>query len=1035
MIRNRCSRNFWFTFRVLKKLALSFLCATLSICYYNLAYGQEYFQQEVNYTIHVALNDSLHELKADETIQYTNNSPDVLNELYFHLWPNAYKDNSTAMAKQQLENGNKKFYEAADSLKGYMDKIDFRVNGERVEWENVDGNIDICRIKLKTPLKSGGKITITTPFHVKLPKGIFSRLGHLGQAYQITQWYPKPAVYDASGWNYFPYLNMGEFYSEFGSFDVFITLPENYVVGATGDLVDCPAENRFLDSIAAKTAGIQQFDNNLVFPKSSTRFKTLHYHQDKIHDFAWFADKRYYVLKSEVELPHSKNKVTTWTMFLGSNGPYWSKSSEYINDAIYWYSLWNGDYPYKQCTAVDGALTAGGGMEYPNITVISNARSAWSLEQVIMHEVGHNWFYGIIGSNERKNPWMDEGINSFYEDRYTKRKYPNAKLNEEIGIKLFNAKNFDAGYMNYLAYLYSARKNIDQPINLASEEYFMLNYGAIVYMKSAIELNYLKEYLGETKFDAIMSKYFETWKFKHPQPKDFENIFRSNSEENLDWYFNDILATNKKIDYKILSYKKKPMSTNIANQCLKVKIKNKGDIASPFSVSAIKDGNITATKWFEGFSGKKTIDIPFCEFDKLKIDAIEVIPEINRKNNTLKYKGLLKKIEPPRFQLLWSMENPARTQINYFPVVGWNYYNGFMPGLALYSDPVFQTRYDYLFLPMYSFKTKEMTGVGNIGYTFYPDKSFIQNIRFGASASRFAFEDTHVYINDCSSFTKVAPELYIEFKNKNARSRLKQNIRFRNINIYKYNLIRYTDFEVYEIYNTMDYFNELNYTAANTRLINPYSASVRFEQGEKFVKSSIEANYKFTYRKIKKGFEIRWFFGGFLYDKVDKTAWGKDYRFRLSGQNGAQDYLFDNYFMGRSQSNDYYLGKQFTETEGGFKTFSYIGQTWKWLTAVNLKTSLPGKIPFKIYADIGTYDGAKTAFTGSQLIVYEAGIDLCIFKGICDIYFPLFWSSDLKDQSNFISYNNYGAKIRFTLYFNKLDPFKMIKNIDATKLN
>jgi len=357
---------------MVKKLFISTFLSALAICFGKVAHGQEYFQQEVNYTIRVSLNDSLHELNADINIEYINNSPDTLNEIFFHLWANAYKNNSTVFAKQLLENGNKKFFEAADSLKGYIDDLYFSVNGEKVDWEYVDGNPDICKLKLKTPLKSGEKIIISTPFHVKLPKGIFSRLGHMGQAYQITQWYPKPAVYDANGWNYFPYLNQGEFYSEFGSFDVFITLPKNYIVGATGDLVDCPDEIEFLDSIAAVTEDISEFEKSLLFPKSSKDLKTLHYHQDKVHDFAWFADKRYYVLKSSVELPYSKDTVTTWAMFLGVNAGYWKKSPEYIRDAIYWYSYWNGDYPYRHCTAVDGASSAGGGMEYPNITVVGN---------------------------------------------------------------------------------------------------------------------------------------------------------------------------------------------------------------------------------------------------------------------------------------------------------------------------------------------------------------------------------------------------------------------------------------------------------------------------------------------------------------------------------------------------------------------------------------------------------------------------------------------------------------------------------------
>jgi len=654
-----------------------------------------------------------------------------------------------------------------------------------------------------------------------------------------------------------------------------------------------------------------------------------------------------------------------------------------------------------------------------------------------MHEVGHNWFYGIIGSNERKHPWMDEGINSFYENRYMKRKYPDAKLSKVMNVGLFNAKNTDAMYLSYLAYLYTARRNLDQPINLPSEEYSTINYGAIVYMKTAMEMNYLKEYLGETAFDSIMKKYYASWKFKHPQPKDIEKIFRENTTRNLDWFFTDVLTTKRKIDYKMVSLKKRDCPLNRTGDCFEVTVRNKGDIAAPFSISSIKDGKVVSTEWFEGFTDKKTMDVLFMDFDALKIDGIEVIPESNRKNNAIKYRGLFKKVEPLKLQLLWSLENPNRTQINYFPVVGWNYYNSFMPGIAVYSDPVFQTKFDYQFVPMYSFKTEEMTGLGNMGYTIFPEKTFMQNIRIGFSGSHFSYDQLSYPEFAYSDFTKFAPELFIEIKKKNPRSFLKQTIKFRNINIYKNYHVQAFTLESIESFSTTNYYNELAVNLANIRLLNPYNASIRIEQGEKFVKSSVETNYKFTYKKIKKGLEIRWFFGGFLYDKVDKTAFGKDYRFRLSGQTGYHDYLYDHYFLGRNVENasGNILGNQFTETEGGFKTYSYIGQTWKWLTALNLKTSLPGKIPFKIYADIGTYDGASTAFNGSQLIVYEAGIDLVLIRGIFDIYFPFLWSMDLKDNSNFISGTGYAEKIRFTLNINKLDPFKFIRTMDANKIN
>ena len=385
--------------------------------------AQDYFQQEVNYTIKVKLNDVNHSISAFEEIQYKNNSPDDLDFIYFHLWPNAYKNNETALGKQKIMLGGKRKYLNHPEQKGFIDSLDFKVDGKTVNWEYDPVHIDICKVYLNQSLKSGEKITITTPFYVHIPKGVVSRLGHIDQSYQMTQWYPKPAVYDKFGWQQMPYLNMGEFYSEFGSFDVSITVPENYLVAATGNLQNEEEKSKILKKVE-ETGEISEFNSeDKSFPPSSASYKTVRFKEEDIHDFAWFADKRFHVLKGEVKLPHSGRTVNTWAYFTNKSAHRWQRAIEYINDAVYYYSLWYGDYPYDHCTAVQAPLSAGGGMEYPTITVISGSPSDMALEMVIMHEVGHNWFYGILGSDERTYPWMDEGINSFSEMRYMDAKY------------------------------------------------------------------------------------------------------------------------------------------------------------------------------------------------------------------------------------------------------------------------------------------------------------------------------------------------------------------------------------------------------------------------------------------------------------------------------------------------------------------------------------------------------------------------------------------------------------------------------------
>lgn len=993
---------------------------------------QDYFQQEVNYEIHVELDDEHHHIKATETIEYKNNSPKTLRYIYFHLWPNAYKKYNTALGNQKLEAKDLVLYHAHDSILGFIDGLEFKVNGEVAPWDYDKENEDICIVYLPEPLLSGETVTITTPFSVKLPKGILSRLGHMGQSYQITQWYPKPAVYDKDGWHQMPYLDQGEFYSEYGTFDVFITLPKNYVVGATGDLIDGENELKWLTQKSKKTLQfIDSIDDyDMSPPLSSDTTKTLHYHQEKVHDFAWFADKRYHVLKGEVELPHSKNKVTTWTMFTNNEAYLWKNSIEYMNDAIYYYSLWNGDYPYQQATAVDGALSAGGGMEYPNITVIGESGTDFGLETVIMHEVGHNWFYGILGSNERDHPWMDEGLNSMNENRYIETKYPNRGLIGDSAsmvntpLEWFDVTQYKHKASYELMYLINARKNLDQAIETKSADYTPLNYGGIVYSKTAIVFDYLMAYLGKEMYDQCMQRYFEEWKFKHPQPKDLQKIFEEETQQDLSWFFDDIIQTTKKIDYKIKRAKKD--TANIDN--IYLKIKNKGKINSPFSISGVKDGEIVTTQWYTSIDTKDFVSFTKGGFDAYRIDANLDIPEISRKNNTLKTKGLFKTIEPLRLQFLGSIENPDKTQLLYLPLMGWNDNDKFMFGMAFYNSVVPAKKFQYVLAPMYSVSTENVNGYASGFYHLMPNSIF-QDIAIGAYASSFTYLN---YGSQVLEYYKLAPSITFDFKKKRARQFTSLYISLTNYNIFEEKTqfsrdIQGNNTSTVELENF--YVNSLILGAKSKHPINPFHATVELQQADQFIKLNFTANYKFAYTKEGTGFNVRFFVGRFIVNKDIQV--NANYNYALSGGDG-NDYLYNEIYLGRN-STDGILNQQFSVTDGGFKNLaipesegSFVSGN-QWINAINLKSNLLSK-HLSIYADFGFVGALTRDSQGNEIdnvsdVAYDFGIALNIVPNVFEIYFPIKISSDLNQL-------NYGEKIRFTLNLNTLNPFKIVRELD-----
>ncbi|MBH8556671.1 M1 family metallopeptidase [Hymenobacter negativus] len=963
-----------------------------------------YFQQEVNYSIDVALDDKTNFLTGREDLAYVNHSPQALAFIWFHLWPNAYKDNSTAFARQQLRDGKNRFQFAKAEDRGFIDGLDFKVNGQPAKLVFDPNNADIAKLVLPQPLAVGATASISTPFRVKIPAS-FSRFGHVGQSYQITQWYPKPAVLDRRGWHPIPYLDQGEFYSEFGSFDVTITLPSNYTVGATGELQN-PDERARMDALAATAASkttAEAFGTDLKFPASDATTKTLRYKQDRIHDFAWFADKRFNVLKSGVTLPSGRT-VTSWVLFTNREATKWIKGLQDVNDALTYYSRWVGEYPYSAATAVDGALSAGSGMEYPMVTVTQ--------PEAIVHEVGHNWFYGILGSNERDFPWMDEGVNTYEEGRVSE--LDTIKPGGFMGFaqspriaRTFGLEKLPRAAFDQVPYQALASRGLDQPVQgLTSADYTTLNYGIVVYQKTGSLLKYLAGYLGQAKFDAAMHLYYERWQFKHPYPEDMQAVFEESTGQKLGWFFQGMLTNTQHYDADL-------QTLASFNDVVKVLVRT--DSPTPWAVpvsSVDANGRVLETLWTAPFGNtdpnaeeEATSQLNFkrANVAALVVDANYVTPELNRRNDRLTVADHPSRATPIRLRPLASVERWDKATISWLPVLGANTSDKFMLGAAFYNNPLAPKRLQYLAMPMYSFSRNELNGIGRIQLNVLPQHLSRQ--------ATIAFD-----VQRFERYIKYEPSVSFAWPHAPGASP-HQRLTVANT------IVKDEDRDRTGVFQAVTYgvghSNGLQGWSAGVDLNRMIASSADDANNRQALLLRASASY-FRFYSRGKRVQARLFGGRFLQQPSNPEF--------VLGLSGSPDYRRQTAFLDRQQISHSVTAQlhQTDDRDGAFKGYLPVADT-KWLSTVNLQADLP-ITRLAVFADFGaTHDRfitSESTTRAAQRLYYDAGLVVPVLRDILQFYLPVAGSQYANGFPS--NRQDFTDRIRFVLNLNTLNPFRQL---------
>jgi len=939
------------------------------------ALAQPAWQQRVDTKIDVRLDDRTNFLHAFEEFTYTNNSPDTLKYIYVELYANGYKNDRTPFAQQMDRNGNTSFYYAKPKDRGYIDSLEFTVDGQSVEYNSADNSPDIARIDLPKPLLPGRKVKIATPFRIKIPI-VFSRMGHTGQAYFISQWFPKPSVYDQKGWHPLPYLDQGEFFGEYGSYDVSVTLPANYVLMATGNCMD-EKENQWLEERAKKELPSDTlYDKG--WPSSDIETKTVHFHEDNVHDFAWFADKRWVVRKDTVLSPGNNQLVTTWAAFLPGYQKEWGHACEYMKETVRHYGKWVGPYQYKTVKAVLGDMHAGGGMEYPTITIVDKSVKT-GLQTVIVHEVGHNWFYGMLGSNERDHPWMDEGMNTFFEQKTDRDIAHDTSLALKPGLD------------ETMFYFEQARTHNDQAIDQAAANFTKTNYGIDVYYKTALMMRWLERYVGEADFEAGMHDYYDTWHFHHPYPADVRTCLQRHTSKPIGWFFDVILNTDKRIDFTIVNASVNGNNTDVT-------IRNNSGVISPVLIDEMDGDNLVAKVWSEPFDHEITITLPGTEWNKLYVD--DVIPDANRANNEYRRYAPFHRFGVGIGAYL-GLNEARKDKLFIVPYFGYNQVDGIMPTILIHNISVPENRFRFILAPMYSIETKSFTGAGSIGYVWYPDNVF-KEVMLQADGKTFHYNETLINLKSAeyARYTKFAPSLLFIFNEHDALSTVTRSLLLKAYSITEQNFDFGQDSaDAPTLKAQTKMYGLVRYKHQNKQTYNPFDYSAEGQIGADFAKINLEANKRIDYNRKNKSLYVRGYFGKFfpISGNGDVTS-----RYELNSSfSGVDDYLYDGYYLGRSAQSRI-ASQQISLQEGGFKipVFNGAGRSNNWMAAVNLKTDLPlGKVPLRLFFDAGLIPNDNPIMTNSSstTLLYDGGVELYVIKDIFSIYYPIIMSSDFQN--------------------------------------
>jgi hypothetical protein len=614
----------------------------------NGAPGPMYWQNRADYELHASIDTVAKVLKATETIAYTNNSPEALPSLWIQMEQNTYRRDARSGA---AAGGGPRRRTGANFTEGYvLESVEVQAVRAGAKTAAVKAEYVVSdtrmQVRLPEPLAHGGKLQVIIHYHYAIP-GVWGGRTSWGKAqqgeiYDIAQWYPRMAVFDdLHGWDTQPYLG-NEFYCEYGHFDYYVTVPANFLVTGSGELMNAKevlSQSEFARFVQAhgsdKTVMIrtpEEATKNAALPLPATT-KTWHFAMDNTRDTVFSASPAFVWDAARMNLPEHKQALAQSLYPVESAGDAaWGRSTEYLKDAVEHFSQRWFPYPYPNAINVAGFSS---GMEYPGILFDGIPDKGKELFWITAHEIGHTWFPMVVGFNERRNAWMDEGFNTFI-DIYESDDF-------EGGV--YGPKRdgeYAPGGSEPADEIAVVMGDKDAPVILTRADAIREKYRhPITYFKSAFGLTMLREdILGPQRFDFAFRKFIADWAYKHPSPSDFFRAMSSEGGEDLDYFWRGWYFNNWTLDLAVTDAK---YVDGDVTKGLQVTVENRGQLVVPAVLEVVlKDGTkaqvaVPAETWIQ--NGSHTFTVPTIQpVVSVTVDPAHLLPDVDRGNNTFAMK-------------------------------------------------------------------------------------------------------------------------------------------------------------------------------------------------------------------------------------------------------------------------------------------------------------------------------------------------------------------------------------------------------------